>query len=106
MSITGKYGATLDSVTVTSDVEDAITSRLPEGASYDGYSDVLFYSVSDGIVIEIPIIGGVLSKYVLNFSDKLLEHQQQFLVDLKAIREAGIIEATTRKDKVADLYTE
>jgi hypothetical protein len=103
MAMTGKYGGTSDAVVVSADLEAALLARLPSGASYDS-NDVLFYAVSDGIVVEVPITGGALPKYVLNFSDLLLTHPQQFLIDLKVIRDAVTAEEITRKAKVAALY--
>jgi hypothetical protein len=55
-------------------------------------------------VVEVPITGGDLPKYVLNFSALLLEHPQQFLADLKVIRDAVTAEETTRRAKTAALY--
>lgn len=102
--MTGKYGSTSDAVIISAELETALLERLPSGASYDSGSDVLFYAVSDGVVVEVPITGGALPKYVLNFSSLLLEHPNQFLVDLKAIREAATAEETTRRAKTTALY--
>jgi hypothetical protein len=104
MSMTGKYGGTSDVVTVTAAVEAAITGRLPPDAVYDSGADVQFYVVSDGIVIDVPLTAGSPAKYVLNFARGVLDFNQPFLVDLKAVWEAATEESTTRKAKVRELY--
>jgi hypothetical protein len=101
--MTGKYGGTSDVVAISSELEAALLARLPNGATYSG-DDVLFYAVSDGVVIEVPITGVALSKCVLNFSTLQLEHPRDHLVSLKVIYEAVTPDSVTRKAKVAALY--
>ena len=92
------------SVTVSSDIETALTERFFNGESYDSGGDVEFYSYGDGIVIDVPVTGGSSAKHVMTFSKRVLDHgPDQFLVDLKVIYDGETVRSGSRHTKVEEL---
>lgn len=82
MAMTGKHGPTSAPVPVTAVVEEGISKRIPDG-SYDSGQDVVFHCCSDGLVVDVPVVGGPKSRFTLYFNAVLLSHVNPFFQDMK-----------------------
>ncbi len=105
MAMTGVYAGTSDPVTVTAAIETLITDHFEQDMSYDGYEDVEFCCCSDGMVIDVPVIGAGWdgSHFPLMISYRRLRREStQYETDLKAIYDA----VTPGPDKRRSKYEE
>ncbi len=107
MAMTGKYKGTSDAVTVSDELETELKARIHSNGEYDDAQDVEFCSCSDGILIDIPVKDGAVSRtktrHVLAFNTKLLDHPQQWLMDLKTIYDGQTPIAEGRLEKQLEI---
>ena len=105
MVMTGIYAGTSDSVVITAAIETFIINSFEQNMFYDG-KDLRFYCCSDGLVIDVPIIGTGWSTnhFPLMLSYRLLKREStQYEADLKAIYDATTPSTDMRRTKYKEI---
>lgn len=108
--MTGKYGGTEDSVTVSAELEAQLVAMLPrahKGMTHNDAVDVEFYPCVDGVVALIGVNDGLLAKshIPLLFVAGQMHHTHiPWQVDLKVICDGGTPDSKDAFGKAAELF--